>query len=73
MNLKTQNGMTLINDEDLKCLHNMKCLFHRFRDTNAIMFQYMKNGKPIDNLSSKLWRISDEIMIEMKRLEGLND
>lgn len=68
LELKTQTGMSIVSTDDIEHLKKLKTHFKRFRDTNAVVFQYIKENRPVDNLISKLWRISDEIMDEMRRI-----
>jgi len=73
LELKTQEGMSIVSDEEIQNLKKMQSLFKRFRDTNAIVFQNLKEGRPVDNLISKLWRISDEIMEGMRQIGEVSD
>lgn len=73
LELKTQDGMSIVSDEEIRNLKKMQSLFKRFRDTNAIIFQNLKEGRPVDNLISKLWRISDEIMEGMRQIGEVQD
>lgn len=73
LNLKTQQGMSIVSDQDIAHLKKLHLLFKRFRETNAIVFQYLKEGKPVDALVSKLWRISDEIIGEMRQIGEMSN
>lgn len=70
MDLKTKDGLTLVSEDDFKSLLEMKSLFKKHRDTVATIFKLSKEKSPAElaNLMSKLWRISDEIMDEMRKL-----
>jgi hypothetical protein len=68
MKLTDRNGMTLVSESDLQRLHNLKTLFKQHRDTVATAFKFSKDNRPITNLLSKLWRISDDIMEEIRHI-----
>jgi len=68
MKLETQNGMTLVSDNDLKSIHTLRRLFKNHRDTVAVIYNFQKENKDVVNLMSKMWRISDEILAEMKKM-----
>jgi hypothetical protein len=73
VNLIDRNGMTLISQKDIDHLHNLKHLFKIYRDTVAIVFKFSQENRPVTNLMSKLWRISDEIMAEMRCIGEVQD
>ncbi len=69
MELQTKDGMTLVSVDDLEHLRSLKHLFKNFRDTVAFAHIQSKEGKPIVNLTSKMWRISDKILDKLKKLD----
>jgi hypothetical protein len=73
MDLKTKDGMILIAQADLDRLHAIRNLFKRYRNTVAVMVRFQSEQKPITNLLSKMWCISDEILLKIGKIGGCED
>ena len=73
LDIKTETGMSIVSNEDLERLKKMRVLFKRFRDTNVEVFNFLRTGRSPEHLVSKLWRISDEIIGEMKKIGEVQD
>jgi len=73
MELKTKDGMILMAQTDLDRLHAIRNLFKQYRNTVAVMVKFSQEQKPITNLMSKMWRISDELIIEISKIGGTED
>lgn len=71
MELKTKDGMRVVSDVEWESIEKLRILFKRHRDTVAVIFQFSKEGKPVTNLMSKMWRIADDIMDEMRKFGGV--
>lgn len=69
MELVDRNGLKLLKETDFEHLQNLKTLFKQQRNTVAIIVQFTNENRPTANLMSKLWRISDKVLEEMKKIE----
>jgi hypothetical protein len=73
MKLVDKNGMALVSEDDLRHLQALRVLFKRHRDAVVIMFKLSKENRPITNMLSKLWRISDDILDELRQIKEVED
>jgi hypothetical protein len=73
MKLVDKNGMALVSEDDLRHLQALRVLFKRHRDAVVITFRLSKESRPITNMLSKLWRISDDILDELRQIKEVSD